>query len=63
MDYVNLLADKVSDYPPAVPVGTVEFDHNVMRKVADQVAFGQISVADAATRLLEDGNAVLRKVN
>jgi hypothetical protein len=27
------------------------------------VAFGQISIADAAQRILEDGNAVLRKVN
>jgi multiple sugar transport system substrate-binding protein len=63
VDYVNLLADKVSDYPPPVPIGAVEFDNNVMRKVADQVAFGQMSIADAAQRILEDGNAVLRKVN
>jgi multiple sugar transport system substrate-binding protein len=61
VDYVNLLADKVSDYPPPVPIGAVEFDNNVMRKVADQVAFGQMSINDAAQRLLEDGNAVLRK--
>jgi len=63
VDYVNLLADKVSDYPPPVPVGAVEFDNNVMRKVADQVAFGQISIDEAGKRMIEDGNAVLRKVN
>ena len=63
VDYVTLLADKVSDYPPPGPVGAVEFDNNVMRKVADQVAFGQISIDGGAQKMFEDGNAVLRKVN
>ncbi len=61
VDYVSLLADKVSAYPPPAPVGAVEFDNNVMRKVADQIAFEQISIADGAQKLFDDGNAVLRK--
>jgi multiple sugar transport system substrate-binding protein len=61
VDYVSLLADKVSAYPPPAPVGSVEFDSNVMRKVADQIAFGQLSIAEGSQRLLDDGNATLRK--
>ncbi len=55
------MADKVSAYPPPAPVSSVEFDSNVMRKVADQIAFGQLSIAEGSPRLLDDGNATLRK--
>lgn len=61
VEYINLLADKVSDYPPPAPVGSVEFDVAVMRKIADQIAFGKVSIADGAKTLVEEGNAVLRK--
>ncbi|WP_343714190.1 ABC transporter substrate-binding protein, partial [Inquilinus sp.] len=60
VDYVNLLADKVSAYPPPAPVGSQQFDRDVVRKVADQLAFGQLSVADAAQQLVEQGTATLR---
>jgi multiple sugar transport system substrate-binding protein len=59
--YVNLLADKVSAYPPPPPRGSSEFDRNVMRRVADLVAFGTVSVADGARQLVDDGNAVLAR--
>jgi multiple sugar transport system substrate-binding protein len=61
VDYVNLLADKVSAYPPPPPRGAAEFDRNVMRRIADLVAFGTVSVADGARQLVDDGNAVLAR--
>jgi multiple sugar transport system substrate-binding protein len=61
VEFVNLLADKVSAYPPPPPRGSSEFDRNVMRRVADLVAFGSLSPADGAAKLIEEGNAVLAR--
>jgi multiple sugar transport system substrate-binding protein len=61
VEYVNLLADKVSAYPPPPPRGAAEFDRNVLRRIADLVAFGTVSVADGARQLVDDGNAVLAR--
>ena len=60
VDYVNLLADKVSAYPPPAPVGSQEFDRDVARKTADQLAFGQLTIDEAAQQLVEQGTATLR---
>jgi multiple sugar transport system substrate-binding protein len=57
--YVNLLADRAMPYPPPAPKGANEFDRTVMRPTADQLAFGKLSVAEAAERLVNDGNRVL----
>ncbi|WP_454853053.1 ABC transporter substrate-binding protein [Rhizobium binxianense] len=58
--YVNMLKDQVGDYPPPVPMGATEFDQRVLRPICDQLAFEQISVADAATQLIEQGKATLK---
>jgi multiple sugar transport system substrate-binding protein len=57
--YVNLLADKVIPYPPPAPKGSTEFDHTAMRPTADQLAFGKLTVAQAAQRLYDEGNRIL----
>lgn len=57
--YVSMLADKVMPYPPPAPKGANEFDRSVMRPVTDQLAFGKLSIAEAAQRLVSDGNRVL----
>ncbi|SDR34215.1 carbohydrate ABC transporter substrate-binding protein, CUT1 family [Rhizobiales bacterium GAS191] len=57
--YVSSLADKVVPYPAPAPKGANEFDRAVMRPVTDQLAFGKLSIAEAARRLVEDGNRVL----
>jgi multiple sugar transport system substrate-binding protein len=61
VNFVNLLADKVSAYPPPPPRGSSEFDRNVMRRVADEVAFGRVSIADGARKLVDEGNLVLAR--
>lgn len=61
VDYVSSIADKVLPYPPLSPEGANEFDHRVMRPVADQLGFGNISVAEAAQLLVADGKRVLKQ--
>ncbi|MCA1404204.1 carbohydrate ABC transporter substrate-binding protein [Ensifer sp. IC3342] len=58
--YINALKDQVGSYPPPAPLGATEFDHRVFRPIADELAFERISVADAATRLVEEGKATVR---
>lgn len=61
VDYVEFLADKVDVYPAPAPIGANEFDRNVMRPAADSLAFGQLSIAEASQKLVDDGTAVLSK--
>ena len=58
--YVNLLKDQVGDYPPPAPMGSTQFDQRVLRPICDELAFDRISVADAATRIIEEGKATLK---
>jgi len=60
VDYVNLLADKVSAYPPPVPKGSQEFDRNVVRRTSDELAFGNLTIDQAAQQLVEQGNAIIK---
>ena len=60
IEYVNSVADRVGPYPPPVPKGATEFDQMVMRPIADQLAFGQLTVAQAAERLISEGKRVIR---
>ncbi|HEX8046686.1 ABC transporter substrate-binding protein [Rhizobium sp.] len=59
--YVELLKDQVGTYPSPAPLGSQEFDQNVMRPVADQLAFGKITVAEAAQKLVEEGTLKLKR--
>ncbi|WFU01631.1 ABC transporter substrate-binding protein [Rhizobium sp. CB3171] len=59
--YVELLKDQVGAYPAPAPLGANEFDQNVMRPVADQLAFGKITVAEAAQKLVEEGKTKLKR--
>ena len=59
--YIELLKDQVGIYPVPAPLGSQEFDQNVMRPVADQLAFGKITVAEAAQKLVEEGATKLKR--
>ncbi|WEO64444.1 ABC transporter substrate-binding protein [Rhizobium rhizogenes] len=59
--YIELLKDQVGTYPVPAPLGSQEFDQNVMRPVADQLAFGKITVAEAAQKLVEEGATKLKR--
>ncbi|TCR83867.1 extracellular solute-binding protein [Rhizobium sp. BK376] len=58
--YVELLKDQVGDYPPPAPLGSTEFDQKVMRPIADQLAFGKITVAEAAEKLVSQGKTTIK---
>lgn len=57
--YVSMLADKVMAYPPPAPKGAQEFERTVMRPVADQLSFGKLTVAEAAQKIMADGQRIL----
>jgi multiple sugar transport system substrate-binding protein len=59
LDYVESIADRVQDYQPQVPVGATELEERVYRTVADRLAFGQISAAEAGEELVAQANQIL----
>lgn len=60
VDYIGEVATRVTAYPPPAPAGANEFDHQVMRPIADKLAFGQITVAEAAENMMSFGRRVLK---
>ena len=58
-DYIESIADISGDYPPQVPVGASELEERVYRSIADQLAFGQITPAEAGQALVDQANAIL----
>jgi multiple sugar transport system substrate-binding protein len=60
VDYISSIADRVGAYPPPVPFGASEFDARAFRPIADKVAFGQLTPADAAAELVAQGERMLK---
>lgn len=60
-DYVESIADFVGDFPAQVPVGASELEDRVYRTVADRLAFGQISAAEAGQELVSAAQAILSR--
>ena len=50
--------------PPALPAPLFDHArlHRYMREVSEPVAYGKSSDADAARRLVEEGNALLKRI-
>ncbi|MFT4173992.1 MAG: extracellular solute-binding protein [Rhodocyclaceae bacterium] len=63
VDFINTIAPIVMKYPPSSPAGAIEIDVGVMRPIGEQLAYGKLSVADAAKKMVEDSNRVLRRAN
>ncbi len=61
VEYVNFVADKVGPYPPAPPKGAHEFDDAIMRPIAEQIAFGKLSIADGAKKMVADAKATFER--
>ncbi len=59
VDYVNNIASKVVKIPPVAPKGASEFDRNVMRPVADELAFGKLTSTQAGKEVVSRANAIL----
>lgn len=61
VDYIEHLSGKLDSYPEPAPIGANEFDRGVMRPIADSLAFGQVTVDEAAQTLVDTGTRTLRK--
>lgn len=59
-DYVQSIADITGDYPPQVPVGAAELEERVYRTIADRLAFGQLTAAQAGEELVSQAKTILR---
>ena len=57
--YVEDIKDIVGAFPAQVPVGASELEARVYRSIADQVAFGQMTPAEAGQALVDQANAIL----
>ncbi|OOG63167.1 hypothetical protein B0E45_29580 [Sinorhizobium sp. A49] len=60
VDYISSIAGRVGAFPPQVPIGASELEERVFRPIADQVAFGQLTVAAAGEELVAQANRILR---
>lgn len=57
VDYLNALEGKTAPYM-LWPAGSAEFDKRVLRPTAQAVAFGKLSTADGAKRLVDEGRTL-----
>lgn len=58
-DYVEGISDIVMPFPAQVPVGASELEDRVYRTVADRLAFGQITPAEAGEELVSQASSIL----
>lgn len=60
VDYISAIEGIVGAYPPPVPVGASEFDERALRPIADKLAFGQLTPAQAAEEVVKAAGQILK---
>ena len=60
VDYITSIRDKVGDLPPPPPKGVVEIDE-LMKRVAEEVAFGKLSPSEAGKALHDEAQDILAR--
>jgi multiple sugar transport system substrate-binding protein len=58
LDYVDFIADKVAPLPPSPPKGTGEVGI-LLRRINEQVGFGQVSPEEAGRQFITEAAAIL----
>lgn len=61
VDYINSIEPFVMKYPPSGPAGANEIETGLMRPIGDQLAFGKITVAEAAKKLVDGAKRAIRQ--
>jgi multiple sugar transport system substrate-binding protein len=61
VEFTNSIEKIVTPYPPASPAGAIEVDTGVMRPLGDQLAFGKITVDEAAKKLVDGAKRAIRQ--
>ena len=61
VDFISSIEKIVTPYPPASPAGAIEVENGVVRPIADQLAFGKVTVDEAARKLIEGAKRAIRQ--
>jgi multiple sugar transport system substrate-binding protein len=61
VEFTNSIEKIVGPYPPASPAGAIEVDTGVMRPMGDQLAFGKVTVDEAAKKLVDGAKRAIRQ--
>jgi multiple sugar transport system substrate-binding protein len=61
VEFTDSIAKIVTPYPPASPAGAIEVDTGVMRPLGDQLAFGKVTVDEAAKKLVDGAKRAIRQ--
>lgn len=61
VEFTKSIENVVNPYPPSAPAGAIEVDTGVMRPIGDQLAFGKISVDEAAKKMIEGAKRAIRQ--
>jgi multiple sugar transport system substrate-binding protein len=57
--YIDFLADKVGELPPAHPLGAGEVNNTILTNTNEKIAFGQLTPAEGAAQFVQDAERVL----
>ncbi len=60
VDFINAIAGRVGSYPPPIPLGAAEFDTRAFMPVAQKLAFGNLTPAEAGKELIAQGKRILK---
>lgn len=60
VDYVSAIAGRVGAYPPPIPLGASEFDTRAFVPIAQKLAFGSLTPAEAGKELISEGKRILK---
>jgi multiple sugar transport system substrate-binding protein len=58
-DYIEFLADKVGELPPAYPLGAGEVNNDILTRVNQEIAFGELTPAEGAAIFMEEAHRAL----
>lgn len=60
VDYITSIEGIVGPYPPPAAVGATEYDERALRPIADKLAFGQLTPAQAAEEVVAAAKTILK---
>jgi len=60
VDFISHVTPKVGPIPPAPPKGAGEIQ-TMLRRIAEQVGFGRVSVADGGKQYVSEAQAILSR--
>ncbi|TRZ66308.1 MAG: carbohydrate ABC transporter substrate-binding protein [Comamonadaceae bacterium] len=62
-EFISSIEKVTMPYPPASPAGAIEVENGVVRPIADQLAFGKITIDEAAKKLIEGAKRAIKQTS